>query len=131
MTMQLQFSHQDYQKKAVDAVVKVFHGQPLAKSEFSLAGQNASVVYAPDGTIGNALKLSDAQLLANVQAVQKANFPGPDGDIKPGFCQPSCKAIPWKRWWTAWPRRAFALICRLKWKPARARPTPSSRRCTS
>jgi type III restriction enzyme len=32
--MQLQFSHQDYQKKAVDAVVKVFDGQPLAKSEF-------------------------------------------------------------------------------------------------
>lgn len=85
MTMQLQFSHQDYQKKAVDAVVKVFDGQPLAKGEFSLAGQNASVDYAPDGTIGNALKLSDAQLLANVQAVQKANFPGPDGDIKPGF----------------------------------------------
>ncbi len=85
MTMQLQFSHQDYQKKAVDAVVKVFDGQPLAKGEFSLAGQNANVDYAPDGTIGNALKLSDAQLLANVQAVQKANFPGPDGGIKPGF----------------------------------------------
>ena len=57
MTMQLQFSHQDYQKKAVDAVVKVFDGQPLAKGEFSLAGQNASVRYAADGTIGNALHL--------------------------------------------------------------------------
>lgn len=30
MTMKLQFAHQDYQKKAVDAVVKVFDGQPLA-----------------------------------------------------------------------------------------------------
>ena len=29
MTMKLQFAHQDYQKKAVDAVVKVFDGQPL------------------------------------------------------------------------------------------------------
>ena len=56
MTMKLQFSHQDYQTKAVDAVVKVFDGQPLAKSEFALTGQNASVAYAGDGSIGNALK---------------------------------------------------------------------------
>jgi type III restriction enzyme len=73
MTMKLQFSHQDYQTKAVDAVVKVFDGQPLAKSDFALTGQNASVSYAGDGSIGNALKLSDDQLLANLQAVQKAN----------------------------------------------------------
>ena len=72
-TMKLQFSHQDYQTKAVDAVVKVFDGQPLAKSEFALTGQNATVAYAGDGSIGNALKLSDEQLLANVQAVQQAN----------------------------------------------------------
>ena len=72
-TMKLQFSHQDYQTKAVDAVVKVFDGRPLAKSEFALTGQNASVAYAGDGSIGNALKLSDEQLLANVQAVQQAN----------------------------------------------------------
>jgi type III restriction enzyme len=72
-TMKLQFSHQDYQAKAVDAVVRVFDGQPLAKTEFSLAGQNASVAYAGDGSIGNALKLSDEQILANVQAVQKAS----------------------------------------------------------
>jgi type III restriction enzyme len=72
-TMKLQFSHQDYQTKAVDAVVKVFDGQPLSKSEFALTGQNASVAYAADGSIGNALKLSDDQLLANLQAVQQAN----------------------------------------------------------
>jgi type III restriction enzyme len=72
-TMRLQFSHQNYQARAVDAVVKVFDGQPLARTEFLLAGQNASVTYAGDGSIGNALKLSDEQILANVQAVQKAN----------------------------------------------------------
>lgn len=33
MTMKLQFAHQDYQKKAVDAVVKVFDGQPLGAVE--------------------------------------------------------------------------------------------------
>lgn len=71
--MKLQFSHQEYQARAVDAVVKVFDGQPLAKSEFALAGQNASVSYIGDGSIGNALKLSDEQLLANLQAVQKTN----------------------------------------------------------
>lgn len=81
--MQLQFSHQDYQKKAVDAVVKVFDGQPLAKGEFSLAGQNASVRYAADGTIGNALHLSEEQLLANVQGVQLANLRNAQGEPDP------------------------------------------------
>ncbi|WP_306395175.1 DEAD/DEAH box helicase family protein [Telluria beijingensis] len=71
--MKLQFSHQAYQKRAVEAVVQVFDGQPLAKSDFSLAGQAASVEYASDGSIGNALKLSDETLLANVQKVQQAN----------------------------------------------------------
>ncbi len=72
-TMKLQFSHQAYQTRAVDAVVKVFDGQPLAQSDFALAAQQGSVDYAGDGSIGNALKLSDEQVLANVQTVQKAN----------------------------------------------------------
>lgn len=80
MTMQLQFSHQDYQKRAVDAVVEVFKGQPLAKSDFALAAQSASVRYAPDGTIGNALVLSSEQLLANVQRVQRANLRTANGE---------------------------------------------------
>ncbi|MDH1870045.1 restriction endonuclease [Pseudomonas sihuiensis] len=71
--MKLQFSHQAYQTRAVEAVVQVFDGQPLAKSDFSLAGQAASVEYANDGSIGNALKLSEEALLANVQKVQQAN----------------------------------------------------------
>ena len=81
MTMKLQFSHQEYQTKAVDAVVKVFDGQPLAKSDFALAAQQGSVAYAGDGSIGNALKLSDEQLLANVQAVQKAHGLGPSAAL--------------------------------------------------
>ncbi|MES2050250.1 MAG: DEAD/DEAH box helicase family protein [Pseudomonadota bacterium] len=71
--MKLQFNHQDYQARAVQAVVQVFDGQPLAQSEFALAGQIASVDYAVDGSIGNALKLFDEQLLANLQKVQKQN----------------------------------------------------------
>ena len=73
MTMKLQFSYQDYQAKAVNAVVKVFDGQALATSEFALIGHNSSVAYAGDGSIGNALKLSDEQSLANVQVIQKQN----------------------------------------------------------
>ena len=71
--MQLQFTHQDYQARAVDAVVQVFDGQPLAKSDFALASASASVDYAADGSIGNALRLSEEQILANVQKVQTAN----------------------------------------------------------
>jgi type III restriction enzyme len=71
--LQLQFSHQPHQARAVDAVVKVFDGQPLAQSEFALAGTQGSVSYAGDGSIGNALLISDEQLLANVQQVQQAN----------------------------------------------------------
>ncbi len=71
--MKLKFTHQDYQSHAVQAVVQVFHGQPLAKSEFALAGQNASIRYAADGSIGNHLLLSDEQLLANVNKVQKTH----------------------------------------------------------
>lgn len=73
--MKLQFVQQDYQTTAVNAVVQVFDGQPLAQSDFALASLNAStsVEYASDGSIGNRLLLSDEQLLANVQKVQQAN----------------------------------------------------------
>jgi type III restriction enzyme len=72
-TMKLKFSHQAYQTRAVEAVVQVFDGQPLAQSDFSLAGTTASVEYASDGSIGNALTLSDEALLVNVRKVQEAN----------------------------------------------------------
>lgn len=72
-TMKIQFTHQDYQTRAVQAVVQVFDGQALAQSTFALAGQNTSVEYSTDGSIGNALQLSDEQVLANVQKVQESN----------------------------------------------------------
>ena len=58
--MKLQFTHQTYQLDAVNAVVKVFDGQPLAKSDFALAAQASSVAYAAEGSIGNALHLDEA-----------------------------------------------------------------------
>jgi type III restriction enzyme len=84
-TMQLQFSHQDYQARAVQAVVQVFHGQPLAKGDFALSGSNASVRYAADGSIGNALQLSEEQFLANVQMVQLANLRNARGEPDPAL----------------------------------------------
>ncbi len=71
--MKLQFNHQDYQTRAVEAVTKVFDGQPLAENLFELSGQNLSVNYAADGSIANQLILSDEQLLKNVNNIQKNN----------------------------------------------------------
>lgn len=92
--MKLQFKHQDYQTQAVQAVVQVFDGQPLASHDFALAEPMASVAYAVDGSIGNALILSDTELLANVQKVQQANglaassalLPAKSADGKETFC---------------------------------------------
>lgn len=101
--MKLQFTHQAYQTQAVQSVVKVFDGQPLAKGSFELANTHtgtASVQYAPDGTIGNSLHLSAEQLLTNVQQVQKANgleasselaaeswtLTSAQGEEQPAFC---------------------------------------------
>lgn len=81
--MKLQFSHQDYQTRAVEAVVKLFDGQPLAKGDFSLMANNGSVSYAADGSIGNELKLSDEQFLTNLQAVQEKNFSTANGSVDP------------------------------------------------
>ena len=85
--MKLQFSHQDYQTRAVEAVVKVFDGQPLAKSDFTLMADNGSVTYAADGSIGNGLKLSDEQVLANVQAIQKKNGVAVSADLIGSFSE--------------------------------------------
>ena len=71
--MKLQFTHQDYQQRAVDAVVKVFAGQPSGQSIFSLYGQSSSTNYAADGSIGNSLVLDDEHILNNLQKVQLQN----------------------------------------------------------
>lgn len=71
--MKLKFTHQEHQALAVQAVANVFDGQPLEKSDFSLAGTASSVNYAPNGSIGNRLLLNEEQLLENIRKVQKAN----------------------------------------------------------
>ncbi|MDO4710196.1 MAG: DEAD/DEAH box helicase family protein [Pseudomonadota bacterium] len=70
--LRLQFAHQDYQHRAVQAVVQAFDGQPLSDEGFRLHGA-ASVDYAADGSIANRLLIAEAQMLQNVQKVQAAN----------------------------------------------------------
>lgn len=73
--MKLQFdSSQPYQLEAIQSVVDLFAGQPLAQGNFdlSLAMENTSLNYTENG-IGNQLVLSQEQLLKNIQAIQTRN----------------------------------------------------------
>ena len=45
--MKLQFVQQAYQTTAVNAVVQVFDGQPLAQSDFALASLNPALFMSP------------------------------------------------------------------------------------
>lgn len=74
--MKLQFKTQDYQCAAVQAVVDVFGGQPQAQSLFenplpSGTQDQAGLELTAQG-VSNRCVLEDAQLLSNMQAVQKA-----------------------------------------------------------
>ncbi|MDO4795742.1 MAG: DEAD/DEAH box helicase family protein [Brachymonas sp.] len=71
--VRLQFTHQDYQARAVQAVVQAFDGQPMANTAFSLQQSPGSVQYAADGSIANRLWIAEAQMLQNVRKVQAAN----------------------------------------------------------
>ena len=105
--LRLQFTPQDYQTRAVNAVVQAFEGQPISSPGFRLQQTSGSVEYAPDGSIANQLLLTEEQILQNVQRIQSAM--AEEQEKQNGF-------VPISRW---------------KWKPARAKPTPSSRPSTS
>ncbi|MFT3889732.1 MAG: DEAD/DEAH box helicase family protein [Arachnia sp.] len=73
--MKLQFKVQDYQTKAVDAVVDVFAGQPYADGvKYRIdPGKDAASLLLEDAGLRNAtITLTASQLLANVHAVQQA-----------------------------------------------------------
>ena len=70
--MKLQFdSSQGYQLEAVQSVINVFEGQPLAKDDFqvTLATHQAGLAFTDTG-VANQLLLSDEQILENVKKVQ-------------------------------------------------------------
>lgn len=64
-----------YQKTAIDSVVQVFEGQPLADSGFSVTLSSTEImgVQQTELGLGNQLVLGEAHLLANVHRVQEAN----------------------------------------------------------
>jgi type III restriction enzyme len=72
--MKIQFDgHQDYQQDAIQSVVDVFTGQPLAQGEYEIRFEaNGSELLSELG-VGNRLMLAEEALLANVQAIQARN----------------------------------------------------------
>lgn len=73
--MKLHFdSNQDYQLQAVQSVVDVFEGQPLSTGEFefSMGGSQTSLQFGEFG-VGNAIRLTDHEILENVKKVQRVN----------------------------------------------------------
>jgi type III restriction enzyme len=69
--MKIQFdSNQSYQLDAINAIVDVFEGQPLAQGQFEVSLSAEGELLGEPGR-GNRLTLSDAALLANVQKVQE------------------------------------------------------------
>ncbi len=89
--MKIQFdSSQDFQRDAINAVVGVFEGQPLAPTRFEMTAQAAQGELVQETGVANNLRLTDAALLANVKNVQAGNglgqsaALGADGDMAEG-----------------------------------------------
>jgi type III restriction enzyme len=72
--MKIKFDqNQDYQLDAINAVLDVFEGQPLAQGEQEISFEAAPGQLLTELGIANELLLSDDALLKNVQAVQERN----------------------------------------------------------
>jgi type III restriction enzyme len=70
--MKLQFdSSQDYQIEAINSIINIFEGQPLAKGDYemSFAKEGASISFTENG-VGNNLVLTEKQILKNIQTIQ-------------------------------------------------------------
>jgi type III restriction enzyme len=71
--MKLQFdSSQSYQLEAIQAVIDVFEGQPLAESDFQVtfAARQSGLAFTDTG-IANQLLISEVQILENVKKIQE------------------------------------------------------------
>ena len=70
--MKIQFdSNQQYQLDAIQAVVDVFDGQPLAQGEYEIRFDAAGGELVSHLGVGNRLSLDPSTILANVQKVQR------------------------------------------------------------
>lgn len=71
--MKLKFKNQDFQTTAVNAVCDLFLGQEKKQATFSVVQDNQMNFLQNEYGIGNALYLDDADILTNMQEIQKKN----------------------------------------------------------
>ena len=72
--MKLKFDPElDYQRQAIEAVVNVFDGQPIERSDFEISLITGDSLVLSDIGIGNQVVLDDEKIFANVQKIQSAN----------------------------------------------------------
>ncbi|MBQ3653640.1 MAG: DEAD/DEAH box helicase family protein [Synergistaceae bacterium] len=75
MTVKLKFRHQPFQQRAAESVCNIFTGQTFSSSQtpYNLEDRQQVIPEILSLWGNNSLTLSDSQLLANLQAVQRAN----------------------------------------------------------
>ena len=72
--MKLKFDPElDYQRQAIEAVVNVFDGQPIERSDFEISLITGDSLVLSDIGIGNQVVLDDERIFSNVQKIQSAN----------------------------------------------------------
>ncbi len=71
--MKLHFDpNQPYQLDAINAIVRVFEGQPLNHGDFSFTIDNRSTI-TPVGGVGNQLTISDEQI-SHISQIKTITF---------------------------------------------------------
>ncbi|RMH45326.1 MAG: DEAD/DEAH box helicase, partial [Gammaproteobacteria bacterium] len=64
----------EYQREAIDAILGVFDGQPIAQTDFELSLTSAAGgLFQSELGVGNNIVLPEDEILANVQKIQEAN----------------------------------------------------------
>lgn len=73
--MKLKFNpNQEYQLEAIQSIVDVFKGQPMARTEFELSGSMGSLgLQTNEMGFGNKLVISDKEILSNIKEIQGKN----------------------------------------------------------
>lgn len=72
--MKLKFdANQEYQLKAIDSVINLFEGQPLAKSDFEFSVSAIGSLKLTENGIGNQLLLTNEKLIENLHRIQETN----------------------------------------------------------
>ena len=71
--MKLKFKHQDFQSDAVASVCDLFSGSEKITTTFSITEEHGQIGLQGEFGVGNALKIDDTAILANMHIVQERN----------------------------------------------------------